>query len=668
MADKKPIKSKKFTTKMQKKLLMVFLVVGLFLIVLSVVMIKINLTKGDEYSKAVYDNFNYDSRIIAARRGDITDRNGTILAYSVKVYNLIIDAKVMLSSDEYREPTVESLLKYFPQISEEKLNAHLDENENAKAKSSYKRFLLALKEDEIAEFTELMEKKGSLIKGVWFEAEYQRTYPFGTLASDCLGFASETNGGELGIEKQYEKYLSGTNGRTYGYIDNSEYSSQTIPAVNGNTIVTTLDYTIQNIVENAIADFNEEYGSLSTTIVVMDPRNGEVLAMADYPNYDLNSPRDVISMYPSEELAEMTETEKVDALYSIWSNNAVSKIYEPGSVFKTFTVAQAIEEGLIDLDDTFECDGYGVYNNAEITCHGGEGHGVLTLTGALGMSCNDALMQIGEIIGKPTFSKYLDVFKFGMKTDIDVPSEEAGLLIDLDAMMDVDLATNSFGQNLNVNMMQMMAAFASVINGGYYYEPHMVKEISTASGDAIERIEPILVTQTISEETSNLMKAMLRAVVEYGTGAYAYMDGYSIGGKTGTAEKYPRDKKSYILSFMGFAPAEDPEVLVYVCIDSPKVEDYDSSRIAQVVARDVFEDLLPYLGIQPDYADYCADIYLDPETKEPLVCRNKPVEPGEISGDTGNSLPKDDVEPEEPEEPEEPDDSEEPEDVGGPDE
>ncbi len=617
-------KSTKFTTLMQKKLLIVFMVVMALLVFLSVMMIKINVSKGSEYSKAVYNNFNYSSRTIAARRGDITDRNGTVLAYSTKVYNLILDAKVLLSDETYKEPTIDALLTYFD-IDENELREYIEDNESRKEAGenvdSYKRLLTELTDEDTQDFVEAMNEENSLIKGVWLEDEYKRTYPFGSFACDLIGFASEANGGELGIESYYENELAGTDGRIYGYINDSEYEATRRNASNGSTVVSTIDFTVQNIIEQAIRDFNEEYGSKSTSVVVVDPDTMEVLGMADYPVFDLNNPRDLTSIYSTEELEGFTDDEFKDELYGLWNNYSVSSIYEPGSVFKAFTIAESIEEQKASLKDVFTCDGEGIYDASTILCHGGVGHGDLTLSGALTESCNDALMQISMRLGPSTFCNYLNTFKFGIRTGVDLPAEENGLLIDEDSMMDVDLATNSFGQNLNVTMMQMVSSFASLINGGYYYQPHVVKEILSESGETIESFEPVLVTQTVSSETSRIMREMLRAVVDYGTGGYVHIDGYSIGGKTGTAEKAGRDKSEYVISFMGFAPAEDPEVLVYVVIDAPDCEEYNTSWSAQVLARAIMEKLLPYMGIMADNADYDTDIYLDTEDLDKAVVK-----------------------------------------------
>ena len=639
-------KSTKFTTLMQKKLLIVFMVVMALLVFLSVMMIKINVSKGSEYSKAVYNNFNYSSRTIAARRGDITDRNGTVLAYSTKVYNLILDAKVLLSDETYKEPTIDALLTYFD-IDENELREYIEDNESRKEAGenvdSYKRLLTELTDEETEDFVEAMNEENSLIKGVWLEDEYKRTYPFGSFACDLIGFASEANGGELGIESYYENELAGTDGRIYGYINDSEYEATRRNASNGSTVVSTIDFTVQNIIEQAIRDFNEEYGSKSTSVVVVDPDTMEVLGMADYPVFDLNNPRDLTSIYSTEELEGFTDDEFKDELYGLWNNYSVSSIYEPGSVFKAFTIAESIEEQKASLKDVFTCDGEGIYDASTILCHGGGGHGDMTLSGALTESCNDALMQISMRLGPSTFCNYLNTFKFGIRTGVDLPAEENGLLIDEDSMMDVDLATNSFGQNLNVTMMQMVSSFASLINGGYYYQPHVVKEILSESGETIESFEPVLVTQTVSSETSRIMREMLRAVVDYGTGGYVHIDGYSIGGKTGTAEKAGRDKSEYVISFMGFAPAEDPEVLVYVVIDAPDCEEYNTSWSAQVLARAIMEKLLPYMGIMADNADYDTDIYLDTEdldkavVKPEITTQNETQNQEETTAETENA-------------------------------
>lgn len=607
MTNRKNKKSKKITVQMQKKLLLIFLLIVAAIIILSIFLIRIHLNKGEDYSKAVYDNFDYDSRVIPARRGDITDRNGTVLAYSTKVYNLIIDTKVLLANEDCVETTIKAIVKHF-NYNEEELRAYIEENRSKKESggtaSSYKRLLLALPETVVEPFIEEMNKSKSGIKGIWFEEEYLRSYPYGTLACDLIGFASEANGGELGIENYYEEYLSGTDGREYGYINNSAYKTTVIDQINGGKVVSTIDIYTQTVIEKELSTFYNAYGFETATVLVMDPNSGEVLGLCDAPFFDLNNPRDIESVFSKEDLEGLTEEEKTDKMYQLWSNYAVSSIYEPGSVFKPFTVAAALEEDVADSEDIFECDGEEFYDSTKISCNGGEGHGEMSLGESLCWSCNDALMQIAMAEGKLLFSKYISAFKFGTKTGIDLPGEAKGLLIDVEGMMDVDLATNSFGQNLNVSMIQTAAAFSSLINGGNYYEPHVVKEIQNSMGETIKEIEPVLVSKTVSEETSDKLCSYLRGVVDYGTGYLMYRDGYSIGGKTGTAEKQPRDKENYIVSFMSFAPAEEAKVMVYVVIDSPNCELYDSSTAAQIVAANIMDKLMPYYGVPKDYADY----------------------------------------------------------------
>lgn len=600
-------KSKKFTVKMQKKLLIVFLLVIAFLIVLSIFLIRIHLNKGEDYSKSVYDNFSYNSRVIPARRGEIRDRNGIVLAYSTKVYNLIIDAKVMLANEDKVESTIKAIVKHFD-VDEAELRQHVEDNKAKKeagaAVSSYKRLVTTLMEADIEGFLTEMEAKNSGIKGVWFEEEYKRLYPYNTLACDTIGFASEANGGELGIESFYEKYLAGTDGREYGYIDNNAYETTIIDPVNGNNIVSTIDVHVQNIIEDEIRIFNEAFGSASTSVVVMDPNSGEVLGMCDYPTFDLNDPRDISHVYTDEELAAMTDEERVEALFSVWSNSTISYMYEPGSVFKSFVIATALEEYLADANSEFECDGEGIYSSTRITCNGGEGQGHMSLGETLAFSCNDALMQIGEKAGIDIFSQYVKMFRFGLKTGIDLPSESEGIVIKQGLMTDIDLATNSFGQNINVTMVQTAAAFASLVNGGNYYQPHVVKAITDSSGSVIKDIDPVLVTKTVTEQHSKEIRSYLRGVVDYGTGFLVHRKGYSIGGKTGTAEKQPRDDENYVISFMAFAPAEDPKVLVYVVIDSPETSIYDNSIPVQIVTANIMDRLMPYFGITPDNAGY----------------------------------------------------------------
>lgn len=609
----KKIKTRKLRRKMKIKLIIVvgFVVVALFL--LAGVMINISKTSKDKYAKKVFDNLKYKNSTILAKRGDITDRTGTILAYSEKVYNLILDPNSYWLDDTDRELNLNVLVQYLGCDRQELIDIFESQRGN---NCAYKRIKRYMTYDEVQEYKAAKEADNK-INSSWLEEEYVRTYPFDSMLASVLGYATESTG-VIGIENYYNSYLTGTNGREYGYVGEDLDVETTIkPAVNGNIIELTIDSNVQRIVENKIREFNEAYGSKHTAVMIVNPDNGQILSMAQYPTFDLNNPNDLSAYYTEEELAQMDNEQTVDALYDVWNNFCVSNIYEPGSVFKAFTIASAIEEGILDGTETYYCDGSEVVMGTKISCAHPEGHGELTVSQALEESCNDALMQMAAVIGKDIFYNYVDRFNFGAKTGIDLPSEEYGLVIKKNVVTDIDLATNSFGQNLNVTMVQEMAAFCSLINGGYYYQPHLVKEIKSTGGEVLVENESVLVRRTVSEETSKTLREYLKNVVDYGTGGYLKIAGYSVGGKTGAAEKQPRDKQHYVTSFIGFMPAEDPQIAFYVVLDEAQVEDFDTSRAAQELARDIMIDLIPYLEIYPVDESYEINVGGLPTQTEP---------------------------------------------------
>ena len=606
------INSKKTKQKTKNRMYIFICIVLICLLFLSIRMILINRENQDKYAKKVFDNLKYKNTTILSKRGDITDRTGTVLAYSEKVYNLILDPNTYWDDKTNKEKNINILVENFNLDRQELLQIF---NEYEGVNCAYKRIVRHIPHNDVQGYVDA-KSKDKEINSSWLEEEYIRTYPYNNLAASVLGYATETTG-VIGIEKYYNSYLTGINGREYGYVDKDLDLETTIkPAINGSTLVLTIDSNVQRIVERNLREFNEEFGSKHSACIIMNPDNGEILAMAQYPTFDLNNPSDLSSYYTQEEIDAMDNDEMVDALYDIWSNFCVSTIYEPGSVFKAFTIATGLEEGVLDGTEEYYCDGSQEVMGVKINCAHTEGHGTLTLSQALEESCNDALIQIVAGIGKEKFSTYVNRFGFGRKTNIDLPAEEFGLTYQVDKMSDIDLATNSFGQNLNVTMVQEAAAFCSLINGGHYYQPHMVKRIESTSGETLLDNEGILVRQTISKDTSKIISSYLKNVVDYGTGGYLKIDGYSIGGKTGAAEKQPRDKKHYVTSFIGFMPVEDPKVVFYVVLDEADVEDYDSSRTAQLVARDIMIDLIPYLEIYPDDEKYEINVDGIPQPEE----------------------------------------------------
>lgn len=626
MAEKKrrkPKKTTKFTFKMQKKLVLLFGIIALALIALIIRIFYIEYTSGTKYEKKVLSQQEYDSTTIPYQRGNITDCKGTILATSVDVYNIILDCKVLNSDAQDIEPTIRALMTCFPQLDETTIRGLITD----KPKSQYNVLAKKLAYDEISAFVEMQNDDETYpdINGVWFEKEYKREYPYGSLASAVIGFTTSGNVGMNGVENSYNSVLNGTNGREYGYLNSdNNFEKTVIDATNGNDVVLTIDANIQKIVEDKIAAFEEENrdvaregaGSAHTGVVVLNPQNNEVLAMANYPNYDSSNPWDLSAYYTEEELSAMDDEATLDALNTLWANFCITYTYEPGSTVKPFTVATGLETGTLDPNRTFICDGYESISGHDIHCVNTNGHGLETVQDALKNSCNDALMQMSYDIGAANFSKYQKIFGFGSKTNIDLPGESRtdSLIYHEEDLSTINLATNAFGQNFNVTMIQVASAFSSLINGGKYYQPHVVKKIIDADGNTISSDEGTLLKETISESTSTLLKQYLYATVsEGGTGQYAKVAGYSMGGKTGTAQKLPRGQGNYLVSFIGYAPADNPQLLVYVVVDEPNAVEEFHSTFAQSIAKGIFEEVLPYLNIYPD-EDITAEDISDPST------------------------------------------------------
>ena len=616
----------KFTIKMQKKLIVMFLMILLVFIGLTYRLFAITRDNGEQYKKQVLSQQRYDSKTLPYRRGSILDSNGSILATSEKVYNVILDAVAISEKEEYLEPTLEALRSQLG-IDTGDVRTYIAEN---KMVSRYKVLAKRLEYEQIEGFLAMQNEEDSLIKGIWFEEEYKRTYPGNTLACDVIGFTTSDNVGSYGLEEYYNDVLSGTPGREYGYLNNdSNLERTTIPAQDGNSIVTTIDINIQNIVEKHLKKFDEEYkdnahegnGSRNTGCIIMDVNSGEILAMASYPVYDLNNPRNTDSMlgmpYIDEDgkvTGEYINAENVsrlnddsDLFYrhlnALWKNYCINDTYEPGSVSKPFTVAAGIESGSIPGNEKYNCEGKLHVGDHDIKCHNIYGDGALSVAEGIERSCNVNMMYVAMATGISTFTEFQHIFNLGLKTNIDLAGEArtASLIFNENTMGPTDLATNSFGQGYNATLIQMITAFCSLINGGYYYEPHIVKKIVSPSGATVQNIEPRVLKQTISETTSAKVREMCNLVVsgENGTGHTARPAGYMIGGKTGTAETLPRGNREYVVSFMGYAPADNPQIAIYVVVDRPNVPGsiMDDAKFATRIVRSILTEVLPYKGI-----------------------------------------------------------------------
>ena len=622
MAKKAKMKLRqKFPIRMQKKLIVLFCLILLAFVGLSARLIWINSKKGEQYSKQILSQQKYDSVTLPYRRGDILDCNGTTLAVSEKVYSLVLDAKVMLTKDgKYLDSTLKALEECFPQLDMKEVKNYITNNPT----SSYYVPLKKMSYSEISDFMEIQNDtqkdedgnpgRGNDIKGVWFEESYKRGYPYGSLACDVIGFTTSDGIGMYGLEEYYNDLLSGTNGREFGYLnDDSSLERTTKPAQDGYTIVSTIDANIQSIVEEKLNNFWVEYkdnykeGQAANNIgcIVMDVNSGEVLAMASAPTFDLNSPYDLSAYYDEDQITLMKEDDTYfETLNSIWRNFCITDTYEPGSTFKPFTVAMGLETGKIHDTDTFECGGNLEVGGHKIRCHNRYGDGTVTVKHAIASSCNVALMRMSFAIGKETFAEYQRNFNLGLKTNIDLAGEArtAELVHGAEKIDQTDLAVSSFGQGFNVTMIQMITGYSALINGGYYYEPHMVKQIRTTNGAVVKNIEPRVLKQVVSESTSAYLREYCEAVCDPNytgnTGKSAGPAGYLIGGKTGTAQTLPRGNGEYVVSFIGFAPADDPQIAIYVVIDRPNMPDQTGgTRQAAIIAKYVLTEVLPYMGI-----------------------------------------------------------------------
>lgn len=622
-----PLLTRKINSKMRMKLVWLFGMVVLAFVGLGIRITVINASQGNQYSKQVLSQSQqkYDSRVIPFKRGDITDRNGVVLATSEKVYKVILDCKVVNTKEEYVEPTIKALVDVMG-LDEETVRKKLEDettkdsqyqilqsNVSINQKKAFEDYTDVSGEEAKEKLTKEEIAERSNIKGVWFEEDYRRVYPLNSTASHLVGFTYTGNSADWGIEGYYSSTLNGVNGRQFGYYNSdADVEQNIIDPINGNSVESTIDLNIQQVVEKYISNFMDGMangprgaeGAANVGVIVANPKNGEILAMATDNPYDLNDPRDLTSYYSQDEINGMDNDTMLENLYGIWKNYCISDAFEPGSTVKPLTIGAALDADVVQTSDTFVCDGYQMFGGTRIRCVIYPGaHGTETLSDLIKHSCNDGLMQIGALLGSEEFLKYQKIFNFGATTGIDLPGEATGILHTEESLSSgsTELASASFGQGYTCTMIQEIAAICSVINGGYYYQPHVVSKILNEDGDVIKDVQPVVTKQTVSSDVSALIRQYMGTVMESdGTGAAAKVDGYSMGGKTGTAQKYPREEKKYLVSFIGFAPLDDPQVVVYVVVDEPNTEYQANSLYAQYIYKGVMTEILPYLNIFQD--------------------------------------------------------------------
>lgn len=629
--NKQESQKRKLTKKMKLKLAGVFGIALLALVSLLVGITIINAKFGNKYTQQVLSQSQqqYTNKTLPFKRGSITDRNGTMLANSVKVYNLILDCKEVNGHETYKEPVKEALETVFG-IEDSEIE-NLLENEETKD-SQYQILKKEVTMEEKKSFEEANKvptdeeakkalgeeelKRRQNVKGIYFEDTYKRVYPLDSLACDVIGFTDAGNTATWGLEGYYNSTLNGSNGRKFGYLDENASLEQTIvEAVNGKNLTTTLDATIQTIVEKYITAFDralsagpnnkkdaKKKGAENIAVIVENPNNGEILAMASSGTYDLNNPRDLSGSYTEKEIEAMDDEQTKDALFNMWKNYCVSQNFEPGSTVKSIVVAGALESGAITENSRFLCDGGEEIGEDYVRCAVyPDNHGAESLGEVIQNSCNDGMMAIGRKMGAAKFLEYQQRFNFGTRTGIDLPNEETGLLFTEDNMYEMELSTSAFGQGFNCTMIQEISAMAAAINGGIYYQPHLVKEITDEDGKVVKSIQPNILKQPISEEVSADIREYMGMSVTDGTSKKSKVKGYSMGGKTGTAEKLnEKEKGNYLVSFIGFAPLDNPELLIYVVVDTPNVEEQASSSYPQFLAQAILSEVLPYMNIYMD--------------------------------------------------------------------
>lgn len=530
-------------------------------------------------------------RVIKAERGKIYDRNGVVLADNMPVctisviHNQITDAErvieVLCKELNLSEAYVRKRVEKYSSIEIIKTNV---EKETADAIRAYE------------------------LDGVMVDEDYRRYYPYGTLASKVLGFTGSDNQGILGLEVKYDFWLQGENGKiltmtTAHGMEIPDMAETMVTPVAGNSLKTSLDVVIQSYAEQIALNVLEAKSAKSVSIIVMNPQNGELYAMVNVPEYDLNHPYELTEIYTSQYTEEeLTQEKRTELLNQMWRNSCISDTYEPGSAFKIVTATAAFEHDVLSIDDHFYCPGYKIVADRRIRCHKTQGHGAQTFVEAIKNSCNPAFMEIGSKIGIEQLYETFEVLGLFQKTGIDLPGEASSIMHKAENVGEVELATISFGQSFQITPLQLMSAVSTVVNGGTRITPHFVTEIVNNAGVTIKTVDGIGETGVVSAETSEIMRTVLEQVVSEGTGSNAFLEGFSIGGKTATSEKLPRRSGKYIASFIGFAPAENPSVIAMVVIDEPQGLYYGGTIAAPVIA-DLYEVVLPYLGIEPEVVE-----------------------------------------------------------------
>lgn len=562
----------------RRGILRIALVLVTALILLCVRLGDLMLAKSEHYKELAYD-LHTRERQLKAMRGEIQDRNGKVLAANRTVCTISVIHSQIKDADEVVSALSETL-KMQPKDVQKKV-------EKITAREIIK--------------TNVEKKVGDAIRemdlaGVKVDEDYKRYYPFGSLASKVLGFTGADNQGIIGLEVSYDEVLKGIGGSILTYTDAAgielkNTAEQRVEPIAGNTLRLTMDWNIQSFVTQVCLELMEEKQANEVSCIVMNPQNGEIYAMANVPEFDLNRPFEL----PEGTTCENEEM-KQDLLNKMWRNANVSDTYEPGSTFKTVTAAAALEAGVVTFQDTFSCPGFYIVEDRRIRCHKVSGHGSETFLQGIQNSCNPVFIQVGLRLGAERFYSYFEQFELLEKTGIDLPGEARTIMHDPKKIGEVELATISFGQSFQLTTLRLLTTISSFVNGGHTVVPHFGMAISSFDGTSTQKISYPQGTQVLDEAVSAQMRECLESVVAEGGGNKAYIEGYRIGGKTATSEKLPRGTGKYISSFVGFAPADEPQVIIIMTVDEPQGIYYGGTIVAPKVKK-IFENILPYLNL-----------------------------------------------------------------------
>ena len=579
----------------KKKIIVVLMILAVGLLYVLGFLVYRQFVQGAELQRMAIEQQTRESTV-SSNRGVIYDRNGKVLAQNSSVVTITASPKDVKNAGKIDE-TAQTLADLLG----------LDKDELSQKLNQDTEHVVIKKKVDVETAAKVREQE---LKGVFFVDDTKRFYPYGSLAAHVVGFTGTDNQGLSGVEMVYEKYLKGLPGRIISNRNDSpdmQYEKYE-GSEGGYNVVLTIDEVIQHFVESELEQACKDHDVRNgAACIIMNAKNGDILAMATYPSFDLNDPFTVSDPTVKQQIDALSGDDKTkkynEEINKQWRNKAVVDSYEPGSTFKSITASMALEEGVVSLNEVFHCGGYLKVADTKINCWKTVGHGSITFVQGVEGSCNPVFMTIGARVGAKNFYKYYKAFGFSETTGFDLPGEASGSFHDMSRFNEVELATSSFGQTFTVTPLQLVTAYSAITNNGRMVRPHIAKQIIDNDGNVVESFDTHIIRQVISEETSQTMRNILEGVVSRGAGKNAYIKGYRVAGKTGTSEKIPRNNGKYIASFVGFAPSNDPEIIGLVMLDEPMGDSHMGGATAAPTFKNIFDNVLRYMNIEPQYTE-----------------------------------------------------------------